>query len=76
MLGAVLKQQKDLSRDLVGGDFAKWHIHKAVPKQAEGSFRASRDGAEVTLLIGLAAAKQRHLNDVGRSNIEKVIHGK
>ena len=31
MPGAVLKQQKGLSRDLVGGDFAKWHIRKAVP---------------------------------------------
>ena len=76
MPGAVLKQQKGLSRDLVGGGFAKWHIRKAVQKQAADSFRASRDGAEVTFLTRLSAAEQRYSNKIGGITIGEVIQGR
>ena len=74
--GTALEWRKGVSEDLVGGDFAKWHIRKAVPKQAEDTFRASRDGAGLALLIGSAATEQRHSNDVGGNVIGKVIQGK
>lgn len=76
MAGTALEWRKGVSEDLVGGDFSQRHTRKAVSKQAEDSFWASRNGTEVSLLVGFAAVEQRHSSDVGGITIAEVIHGR